>query len=235
MQAVQEVYLHVEEVVARARQVFPDPQSADGEGFLASGGDLSPEMLVMAYSIGVFPWFDDHSPILWWSPDPRIIFYPGKIRVSKSLKQTLGSGKYTVTFDRAFTEVIEHCSRVKRQGQKGTWITAEMKEAYINLHKEGFAHSVEAWHGDTLAGGLYGVSIGTAFFGESMFHLMTDASKVAFAHLAKRLEEWGFRFIDGQVPNPHLNTLGAVKIDRIRFLAMLHEAIQEVTRLGSWS
>ena len=233
--AMQVVDLNIDHIVQQAKEVFPDPENADSQGLLAAGGDLSHNMLLMAYSLGAFPWFSDGSPILWWSPDPRVIFYPGQIKLSKSLRKTIDSQKFTLTMDRAFNRVIEQCSSIDRPGQDGSWITGEMLAAYKQLHKKGFAHSVETWNGRKLVGGLYGLSIGGAFFGESMFHLETDASKVAFYHLSQKLASWNFDFIDGQVPNPHLASLGAVEIARTSFLLLLQKSIRKKTNLGSWA
>src|SRR5512133_1018213 len=164
---------------------FPDPATAEHDGLLAVGGDLSIESLITAYSMGIFPWFNEESPILWWSPDPRMVLFPEKFIISDSLRQSLRNGRYTVKIDNDFNGVISHCASVKRKGQSGTWITDEMKQAYIMLHKAGYAHSFETWHDDELVGGLYGVSLGRAFFGESMFYSMRDASKIAFHMLVQ--------------------------------------------------
>ncbi len=230
-----EITLNIEEILATAREIFPDPESADHEGLLASGGNLSTEMLLMGYCIGVFPWFNVGDPILWWSPDPRMIFTPGKIKVSKSLKKIIDSKTFTYSIDTAFDKVISNCANIKRQGQKGTWITKEMMQAYKDLHHAGYAHSFETWFEDELVGGLYGLSIGKAFFGESMFHTKTDASKVAFFQLSQFLFKQGFDLIDGQVPNPHLASLGAHKIPRKDFLPLLDRSIHNNTLIGSWT
>lgn len=201
--------------------LFPPPELAEPEGLLAIGGDLSPPRLLLAYSMGIFPWFNDGDPILWWSPDPRCIIEPDGVQVSRSLGKVLRRGTFRVTFDRSFREVISACAEVRRGGGEGTWITAEMIEAFCRLHELGYAHSVECWRGEVLAGGLYGVSLGRCFFGESMFHRETDASKVAFVTLVHRLREMEFELIDGQLPTPHLESLGARNIPRPEFLRRL--------------
>jgi leucyl/phenylalanyl-tRNA--protein transferase len=230
-----DVFLNIDEILKTGLKIFPPPSTADEEGLVASGGNLSVEMLVMAYCLGMFPWYNEGDPILWWSPDPRMIFSPGKINISKSLKKTLESNSYSVSFDTDFDNVILNCAKIKRPGQKGTWITKDMIKAYKELNRAGYAHSVEVWFENKLVGGLYGLSIGTAFFGESMFHTKTDASKVAFYYLSEFLLIQGFDFIDGQVPNPHLTRLGAFKIARKDFLAILNKAIQGKTLLGKWT
>jgi leucyl/phenylalanyl-tRNA--protein transferase len=230
-----EVYLNIDDILEAGRQIFPDPETADAEGLVASGGDLSIEMLVMAYCLGMFPWYSAGDPVLWWSPDPRMVFWPEKIKISKNLRKIIENNVFSISFDTSFDRVIQNCAKIKRQGQKGTWITEEMLQAYKELHRAGYAHSVEAWDEKKLVGGLYGLSIGRAFFGESMFHTKTDASKVAFYHLSKFLLEKGFNFIDGQVPNPHLANLGAVNISRIEFLSKLNTAIRGKTLLGNWA
>ncbi len=200
---------------------FPPADLADPDGLLAVGGDLSAPRLLLAYSMGIFPWFSDGDPILWWSPDPRCILEPSKVHVSGSLAKVLRQRRFTVTFNRAFAEVVEGCAEVRRGRGEGTWITEGMKEAYVELHRLGFAHSVESWEGDLLVGGVYGVAMGRCFFGESMFHRRTDASKVAFVTLARTLDARGFSLIDGQLPTPHLQSLGARSIRREEFLERL--------------
>jgi leucyl/phenylalanyl-tRNA--protein transferase len=213
---------------------FPDPRTADSDGLLAAGGDLSIESLVTAYSQGIFPWYDKRSPILWWSPDPRLVLFPSCFKMSDSLKQRLRSRKYEVRIDSDFETVIGYCAEARRKGQRGTWITEEMKKAYIILHQEGLAHSFETWYEGEIAGGLYGVSLGRAFFGESMFHLKTDASKIALAALVKWSIDHEFRFIDAQQSTSHLKSLGAEEIHRNDFLEMLSEAIRFPTLKGKW-
>lgn len=207
---------------------FPDPSYALDEpnGLLAVGGDLSPARLLNAYRQGIFPWYSEGEPILWWSPDPRMVIFPDELLISRSLRKTLRKQPFKVTLDTAFARVIEACSesRLQKDGsQSGTWISDEMKAAYNTLHRIGFAHSVECWQGEELVGGLYGVSMGKVFFGESMFSRRTDASKVAFAHLVRQLVDWDFALIDCQVYSAHLASLGAVEIPREQFLNLLDE------------
>jgi leucyl/phenylalanyl-tRNA--protein transferase len=216
------------------KYAFPDPRKADKEGLLAAGGDLSAEALIAAYSAGIFPWYDEHSPILWWSPDPRLVLFPERFKVSITLKQTLKRGKYTMRFDHDFPAVIRNCALVQRRNQNGTWITSDMQQAYINLHQKGYAHSVETYSGDVIAGGLYGVSLGRVFFGESMFHHQADASKVALYYLAERMKKWDFHFIDAQQSTAHLKSLGAEEIPRKEFLERLKKSLEYPTRIGKW-
>ncbi len=213
---------------------FPHPMNAEPSGLLAVGGDLSVQRLLLAYRNGIFPWYSESDPILWFSPDPRMIIKPTQLYVSRRLLKNIKSDRYVVKFDMAFEEVITLCSRTNRRGQDGTWITDDMIEAYIRLHYEGYAHSVEAYHEDRLVGGLYGVSLGGAFFGESMFHIMSDASKVALYYLAERLKMWEFDFIDSQVPNDHMRRMGGRNIDRESFLIMLDHTLSRETITGSW-
>jgi len=201
---------------------FPDPRLAETEpnGLLAIGGDLSVTRLLNAYRSGIFPWFSAGEPFLWWSPDPRLLLFPGKIHISRSLRKTLRRGSYRTTFDEAFSDVITNCATTPRQEQPGTWIINEMIDAYIELHHHGYAHSVEVWHENKLVGGLYGVAIGSAFYGESMFSLMSNASKIALVALARKLQHDGFHFIDCQMETPHLLSLGAETLSREKFLKM---------------
>ena len=213
---------------------FPDPSEAEPGGLLAIGGDLSPKRLLLAYENGIFPWYSEEDPILWFSPDPRMVFFPGDFRFSKTLIETVSSGKFSVRVDTDFAAVIEGCAQVRRKGQSGTWITEEMKTAYRKLHELGYAHSFEVYSEAGLVGGLYGVSLGGAFFGESMFHLETDASKVALFHLARKCWEFGFDFIDSQVPTDHMRTLGGREISRKEFLLALKSSVQKKTVRGVW-
>ena len=214
--------------------VFPSPDLAEEDGLLAVGGDLSEERLLLAYSLGIFPWYSEEMPILWWSPDPRLVLIPSEMRMSRSLRQTIRRRTYRVTFDTAFEKVITNCAAVPRRDGGGTWITDDMVEAYCRLHEDGFAHSVESWHGDELAGGLYGVSLGAAFFGESMFSERSDASKVALAGLARRLGSLQGAFIDCQVVTAHLVSLGAREVPRKKFTAMLRRALEAPFPPGKW-
>jgi leucyl/phenylalanyl-tRNA---protein transferase len=198
------------------------------------GGDLRPERLVLAYAMGIFPWYSEDTPILWHSPDPRMVLEASKIVVNRSLRKTIRRGAYEVRLDTAFRQVIEKCSLVPRPGQDGTWITDEMLEAYVDLHERGLAHSAEAWHEGELVGGLYGVSLGGAYFGESMFAEAPDASKVAFVTLVEQLQRWGIELVDCQVHTEHLARFGAEEWPRERFLQALAEALQKPTRRGKW-
>jgi leucyl/phenylalanyl-tRNA--protein transferase len=217
-----------------ARVAFPPPERAEPGGLLAVGGDLEPRRLLLAYSQGIFPWYEEGLPILWHCPDPRTVLVPAELRVSRSLRRTLRRAPFALRLDTAFERVIRACASIERPGQRGTWITPEMIEAYQRLHALGFAHSAEAWDGEELAGGLYGVSLGACFFGESMFAARTDASKVAFVALVRQLERWGFELVDCQLQTPHLARFGAVAWPRARFLARLARALQTPTRRGPW-
>jgi leucyl/phenylalanyl-tRNA--protein transferase len=214
--------------------VFPHPDASEPDGLLAVGGDLSPERLLLAYSAGIFPWYGDGLPILWHSPDPRTVLRPASLHVSRSLRKTLRRGSYEVRLDTAFARVIEQCARVPRREDAGTWITDDMRDAYERLHQLGFAHSAEAWQAGRLVGGLYGVSLGAVFFGESMFALAPDASKVAFVRLVEALAGWDFALIDCQQHTPHLARFGAEAWPRRRFLAELARALEQPTRRGVW-
>lgn len=214
--------------------VFPPPNYADPSGLIAVGGDLTCERLLAAYRVGIFPWYSEDQPILWWSPDPRLTLALEDFKLSRSLAKTLRKGIFRVTLDRAFEEVIAACAAVPRDGQKGTWITPEMQAAYIELHGLGYAHSVETWCDGELVGGLYGVSLGKAFFGESMFHRKTDASKVALATLVDKLKVWNFRFIDSQMTTEHMLSLGAKELSRRIFLRQLNSALRHPTKRGKW-
>ena len=214
--------------------VFPPPDYADPSGLIAVGGDLSHERLLEAYRVGIFPWYSDDQPILWWSPDPRFVLELNDFKPSRSLRRSLRRNIFQVTFDRYFEEVITACAAVPREGQSGTWITPEMRDAYIDLHGLGYAHSVETWYANKLVGGLYGVSLGKAFFGESMFHYKTDASKVALAILVEKLKSWGFHFIDSQMTTDHMQRLGAKEMSRRIFLKKLQSAMRHSTKRGKW-
>lgn len=203
---------------------FPPCELADPNGLLAVGGDLTPERLLLAYRQGIFPWYSNDTPILWWSPDPRLVLFPSELKISHSLRRVIRKNPFRVTFNRAFGEVIRSCAEVRRREGEGTWITEEMIDAYCLLHRLGFAHSVESWHQGELVGGLYGVAIGRVFFGESMFTRKTDASKVAFVHLVRVLQRKGCEVIDCQVSTNHLKSFGAREIPRDLFLHYLKGA-----------
>ncbi|OGV61181.1 MAG: leucyl/phenylalanyl-tRNA--protein transferase [Lentisphaerae bacterium RIFOXYC12_FULL_60_16] len=205
--------------------VFPPPDMAEPDGLLAVGGTLSTDRLLLAYRSGIFPWYDDQSPILWWSPDPRFVLLPTEFHVSHSLRRMLKSGRFEVTIDRDFKSVIHHCRTRPRPGQDGTWITAAMEQAYQRLHAAGHAHSVETWHEGRLAGGLYGVTVGRCFCGESMFTLEPDAGKVALARLVEVMLQREGTLIDCQVPTDHFRRMGARDMPRTEFLTLLQQAV----------
>ncbi|QDP72948.1 leucyl/phenylalanyl-tRNA--protein transferase [Legionella israelensis] len=211
---------------------FPDPEYYDKQGLLAIGGDLSPQRLIQAYSQGIFPWFEPGSPILWWSPDPRLILWPNNFRISRSLRQTLKK-PFQLTVDNAFKEVIIACATNKER-LNNTWITPAMIEAYEKLHQMGYAHSFEVWLNDELVGGLYGVSLGHAFFGESMFHKERDASKVAMYFLCSVMKSWQFDFIDCQLPTAHLQRMGAEIVPRKQFLDLLRQTLRYPNKQEKW-
>jgi len=213
---------------------FPDARHADAHGLLAIGGDLRYERLILAYKNGIFPWYSEDDPILWFSPDPRLVLFPDKFRVSKSLKKIIEKKVFKILFDTNFENVITSCAEIKRRNQDSTWITYDMINAYIDLHQNGYAHSVETYYNDQLVGGLYGVSLGGAFFGESMFHNMTDASKVALYYLVQKLVEWNFDFIDSQVTTEHLMSLGAEEILRDKYLQLLNFTLSKKSKTGLW-
>jgi leucyl/phenylalanyl-tRNA--protein transferase len=214
---------------------FPSVDLASPDGLLAVGGDLRPERLLEAYRHGIFPWYDDNQPILWWSPDPRTVLFPHKLHISRSLKRSLRPGLFSVTLDRCFRDVMQQCAGPRAQyPEGGTWITAEMLEAYTRLHELGYAHSVESWQEGELVGGLYGVAIGGAFFAESMFTRVPDASKVALVSLVRQLHAWEFRIIDCQQASPHVMRFGAEEIPRLEFLDHLAAALTLPDRRGRW-
>ena len=207
-----------------AQPLFPDPAHADEDGLLAVGGDLSPQRLLLAYARGIFPWYCENSPILWWSPDPRLVLEPARIHVPRRLERILRQGRFTFTLDTAFERVITGCAETPRQGARGTWIVPEMLAAYCRLHELGFAHSIEVWSGATLAGGLYGVALGGAFFGESMFYREPDASKAGLATLTRLLSRAGFVLFDCQQTTAHMLRFGGFEVPRGEFLARLGQA-----------
>jgi leucyl/phenylalanyl-tRNA--protein transferase len=214
---------------------FPRPELARRDGLLAVGGDLSVDRLVLAYSNGIFPWFSEGDPILWWSPPVRPVLEPARIHVGRSLEKAIRKQPYRLTFDTAFGDVIDACAKAPRPGQHGTWITRAMRKAYRQLHEAGIAHSAEAWQGDELVGGLYGIALGGAFFGESMFARAPDASKIAFVTLCRHLERWGFGLIDSQVTNEHTARFGTVEIPRSEFLARVREELKKPGKPGKWA
>ncbi|MEN8904324.1 MAG: leucyl/phenylalanyl-tRNA--protein transferase [Clostridiales bacterium] len=211
--------------------VFPHPSLAEDEGVLAVGGDLSVDRLLLAYKNGIFPWYSDNQPIIWWSPDPRFVLFPKKIKISKSMKKVIRKNIFKITYDNCFSEVINKCMELRIDS---TWITDEMLIAYINLHKMGFAHSVEVWKNNKLVGGLYGVSIGKCFFGESMFSTESNSSKYALIHMAKKLDERDFLIIDCQQETEHLRTLGSESIPREAFLNIIKEGTNASSFASNW-
>lgn len=216
---------------------FPpvDHAFTDPDGLLAAGGDLNPRRLLSAYRRGIFPWYEEGQPILWWSPNPRAVLYPKHFRISRSLRKSLRGKPYSVSFDHAFRDVVVACAAPRRHGG-GTWITSEMVEAYCLLHAQGYAHSVEVWHAQDgrLIGGLYGVALGQVFFGESMFSWASDASKVGFAYLARHLQAWEYPLIDCQLSSPHIDSLGAEMISRAQFSEMLARHCPRRGKLSPW-
>ncbi len=215
--------------------VFPHPSLATEEGLLAVGGDLSPQRMVLAYANGIFPWYSEGRPLMWWCPRPRLVLEPRALRVGRSLRKTIKRRRYRVTLDQAFSQVMAACATVPRPDQDGTWITKDLTEAFIELHRRGLAHSVEAWEDDELVGGLYGLSLGRVFFGESMFARRPDASKVAFVRLVQQLAAWDFDMIDCQVVTDHLVRFGAKELDLDAFLLRLEREVAAETRYGPWA
>lgn len=214
--------------------LFPAPELAE-DGLLAIGGDLSVPRLLLAYQSGIFPWFGEEDPLLWWAPPERALLRPGHLHLAARSRRSLRQRPFDIRFDTAFEQVITHCAQAPRLGQDGTWITAAMREAYLELHRAGYAHSVEAWREGELRGGLYGVSLGGAFFGESMFSLESEASRAALQALDARLAGWGFTLLDGQLPHEGLMGYGFQRIPRNLFMADLAEALRMESRIGSWS
>ena len=215
--------------------VFPPPHLAREDGLLAVGGDLSRERLLLAYRMGIFPWYGDGDPILWWSPDPRLVLLPQELHVSRRLRRVLQKGTFEVTMDTAFDQVVQACASMRYPGREGTWITPEMAAAYCKLHQSGYGHSVECRRAGRLVGGLYGLSLGKCFFGESMFSHEPNASKVALAALVQHVAAWDFSLIDCQITSGHLLTLGAREMPRTHFLRMLEQGLKADTRVGKWS
>ena len=206
---------------------------SEPNGLLAAGGDLSPKRLINAYRQGVFPWYNDDQPILWWSPNPRAVLFPDQFKISRSLRKKIRQKRFQITMDRCFEDVLIHCA-LPRKGEDGTWITDEMHQAYLHLHKIGVAHSVEAWQDHVLVGGLYGLGIGQVFFGESMFSRASNASKVAFSYLVKQLGRWDYKLIDCQVSSEHLGSLGAVDIPREQFIEYLEKYVDRPGHEPPW-
>jgi len=215
--------------------VFPPTQRASSEGILAIGGDLEVERLLEAYEHGIFPWYNEDSEIIWWAPNPRFVLFIEELRVSKSMKQVIRSRKFKVTYDTVFEQVIANCKTINREGQAGTWITDDMKKAYIKLHDLGYSHSVEVWENNELVGGLYGVSLGKVFFGESMFSKVSNASKLALISLANGLKLKGFKLIDSQDYTAHLESLGAREIPRTEFEDQLKHGLKFKSKVGKWT
>ncbi len=214
---------------------FPPLETAleHPDGLLAVGGDLTPSRIMIAYRRGIFPWYNNDQPILWWSPSQRLVLFPEQLKLSQSLRKTIRKQKFTLTMDQHFRQVITQCAAPRRT-QKTTWITAEILEAYYQLHQHGFAHSVETWHNGELVGGLYGIALGKVFFGESMFALMTDASKVAFAHFVSQIQRWDYQLIDCQVQTEHLKTFGAIEIPRPTYRDLLDHLCDTCGHPGPW-
>lgn len=213
--------------------IFPSPSLAEPDGLLAMGGDLKPQRLLLAYANGIFPWFS-RKPILWWSPDPRCILFPSQFKITKSFQQIIHKHHLQARFDTCFRTIIEYCATVKRPGENGTWITKDMINAYCKLHELGYAHSVEIYSNNQLCGGLYGVSLGGTFFGESMFHLVSNASKVALYHLVEFCKTHQFDLIDNQTTTAHLLNQGAQEIPREEFILLLNKSLQKPTLIGNW-
>lgn len=214
---------------------FPPAEWAGPDGLLGVGGDLSSERLLLAYSQGIFPWHEDAHGPWWYSPDPRMVLLPGRLHVAKSLRKTLRQGRFRLSLDQAFPAVIGACAETPRRHEDATWISPRFQRAYTRLHRQGWAHSVEAWQGPELVGGLYGLSLGAAFFGESMFARVPDASKAAFVALVEQLARWGFTLVDCQVHTGHLERFGAEEWQRERYLAALAAALRHATRPGPWT
>lgn len=214
---------------------FPSPELASEEGVLAVGGDLSPQRLLLAYQYGIFPWFTEKEPILWWSPDPRFVLFPRDLKVSKSMRPYFNQQKFQITYDQEFERVIRNCQKPRKgQWAAETWITEDMVKAYLRLHQIGYAHSVEVWREGQLVGGLYGISLGKSFFGESMFTKVSNASKFGFIRMVKQLESYGFNLIDCQQQTRHLGSLGAKAISREEFMKLLEKNQKEQSLVGNW-
>lgn len=215
---------------------FPPVDRAllEPNGLLAAGGDLSLTRLLDAYSNGIFPWYETGQPVLWWSPDPRMVLLPGQMQISRSLARLIRRNIYRVTMDEAFRETVSNCAATARRKSNGTWITPEMQTAYGRLHDAGYAHSIEVWDEGQLVGGVYGVALGKIFFGESMFSTLSNTSKLALAYLMRQLQMWDFKLMDCQVSSAHLQSLGAIEISRSEFLQYLHRYLKMASRPGKW-
>ncbi len=215
--------------------IFPNPEFANPDGIIAVGGDLTPARILNAYQNGIFPWFSDNDPIIWWSPNPRMVLFPEDIKVSKSMKQIIRSQKFKVSYDKNFEFVIRSCAKKRpKQNDVWAWLNEQMINAYLNLHKLGFAHSVEVWQNNEIVGGLYGISLGGVFFGESMFTKVSNASKFGFINLVNKLQTLNFGLIDCQVHTNHLESLGAIEINRTHFLDLLNFELSKKTIEGNW-
>ncbi len=212
-------------VILNKEILFPNVETANVDGIIAIGGDLSSERLLLAYKNGIFPWYNEGEPIIWYSPDPRMILYPKNLKTSKSMRSVLRKENFKITFNQNFEDVIANCKTINRKDEPGTWITDEMQKAYIQLYKKGIAKSVEVWQNDELVGGLYGIDLGTIFCGESMFSKVSNASKVAFIYLSQKCENENYKVIDCQVYNEHLASLGAEEISRKEFIKILNSKI----------
>ena len=215
--------------------LFPPVEEAEDDGLLAVGGDLTKERLLAAYRQGIFPWYEFGQPILWWCPDPRLVLFPKELKISRSLRKVLRKQDFKISFDSAFEQVIKSCADVRTEQGKGTWIIPEMQQAYIELHQEGYAHSVESWLNGELVGGLYGISLGECFFGESMFSTVNDSSKAALVALSEFSKQVGIKIIDCQMTTQHLLSLGAREIDRQSFLEILNQYLEKSDIKGSWN
>ncbi len=226
--------MHKYYYIKNEEMYFPPVNTADRQGIVAIGGDLSIERILLAYNSGIFPWFSEGEPILWWSPNPRFVLYPQNIKISKSMKPILKNNKFKITFDTDFRTVISHCQNTFREGQIGTWLSDEMLEKYCELHQLGFAHSVEVWQDNIIVGGLYGLALGSCFFGESMFAHVSNASKAGFITLVQKLVEKKFEIIDCQVHTEHLESLGAEGIMRNKFINQLQKCLEKPTLKGNF-
>jgi len=222
-------------VLRRDQLIFPHPSEALNEGLLCVGGDLSPERLLLAYQFGIFPWFNEGEPILWWTPFPRMVLRPEHLKVSKSMRPLFNKKKFDVSFDTSFEYIIRNCQTTNRPGQKGTWLTEEMVTAYITLHQQGFAHSVEIWENGEIVGGLYGIGLGRIFYGESMFHHQPNASKYGFITLVGELRKRGFRLIDCQQETEYMKQFGAATIPKEEFFSVIKDNLLKETYCGSWN